>query len=234
MGIFNRLDALSTEPITPRVYREIRDAIIGLRLKPGWTISEADVARQFGASRQPVHDAFLRLQSSGLLLVLPQRGTRVARISIKAVRDARIIRLAIETATVGRACEARAPDVIVALHTNVEAQEEARAAGDTAEFHKIDDEYHRLLAECGDLESAWSIIEDVKSNMDRVRFLSLPRETPLDILIGQHREIVRAVERGDAATAKRAITAHLSEIDKSLPVLEAEYPDLFDRDDRGL
>jgi len=230
--VFNLLDRLSPEPITPRVYREIRDAIIGLRLRPGQTVSEADVARQFGASRQPVHDAFLRLQSSGLLLVLPQRGTRVARISTKAVRNARIIRLAIERATVARACELRDSKTLEALRANLESQRTARAPESANLFHQIDDEFHRLLAECADLETAWTIIEDVKSNMDRVRFLSLPRETPIDTLIGQHEEILDAVERGDTEAGQRAVSSHLSEIDKSLPVLEAEYPDLFVHDDR--
>jgi len=70
--------------------------------------------------------------------------------------------------------------------------------------------------------------------MDRVRFLSLPRETPIDTLIGQHGEILAAIERGDAEAGQEAVSAHLSEIDKSLPVLEAEYPDLFVHDDRGV
>lgn len=231
MPVFDRLDSLSTEPITPRVHREIRDAIIGLRLRPGQTVSEADVARQFGASRQPVHDAFLRLQSSGLLLVLPQRGTRVARISTKAVRNARIIRLAIETATVARACELRRPAALDALRANLDAQKAARDAADTAGFHRTDDEFHRLIAVCGDLETAWTVIEDVKTNMDRVRFLSLPRETPVDTLIEQHKAIVAAVAGGDVEGGRRAIAGHLSEIDKSLPILEAEFPDLFDHDD---
>lgn len=231
MTVFSPLDTFSSEPIGPRVYREIRDAIVGLRLKPGQIISEADVARQFGASRQPVHDAFVRLQASGLLHVLPQRGTRVARISIKDVRDAQVIRRAIEAATVARACDRRRPESLAALKANVARQEAVSGAREPGAFLKLDEEFHRLLAQCADLEMAWTIIEDAKSHMDRVRFLSLPQTTPVEALIRQHKAIVAGVERGDAAAAQAALAEHFCEIDKSLPALEAEFPELFDHDD---
>lgn len=231
MTVFTPLDTFSTEPIGPRVYREIRDAIVCLRLKPGQIISEADVARQFGASRQPVHDAFVRLQASGLLHVLPQRGTRVARISPKDVRDAQVIRRAIEAATVARACERRRPESIAALEANIALQEGTAGEPDPRAFLKLDEEFHRSLAACADLEMAWTIIEDAKSHMDRVRFLSLPQTTPVTVLVRQHRAIVAGIAAGDSVAALAALTEHFGEMDKSLPALEAEFPELFDHDD---
>ena len=231
MTVFRPLDAFSTEPIGPRVYREIRDAIVCLRLKPGQIISEADVARQFGASRQPVHDAFVRLQSSGLLHVMPQRGTRVARISPKDVRDAQVIRRAIEAATVARACARRRPESLAALERNLAQQDAIAGEREPRAFLKLDEEFHRLLAVCADLEMAWTIIEDAKSHMDRVRFLSLPQTTPVAALIRQHRAIVAGIAAGDVDAALAALTEHFGEIDKSLPALEAAYPELFDHDD---
>jgi GntR family transcriptional regulator, rspAB operon transcriptional repressor len=229
--VFTPLDTFSSEPIGPRVYREIRDAIVCLRLKPGQIISEADVARQFGASRQPVHDAFVRLQASGLLHVLPQRGTRVARISPKDVRDAQVIRRAIEAATVARACERRRPESLAALKANVARQEASAGEREPRAFLKLDEEFHRLLAACADLEMAWTIIEDAKSHMDRVRYLSLPQTTPVATLVRQHKAIVAGIAAGDASAALAALTEHFGEIDKSLPALEAEYPELFEHDE---
>lgn len=231
MSVFLPLDPFSTEAIGPRVYRAIREAIVCLRLTPGQIVSEAEVARQFGASRQPVHDAFVRLELSGLLHVLPQRGTRVARISPKDVRDAQVIRRAVEAATVERACALRRPESLAALALNLERQQIAAAEPEPHAFLKLDEEFHRLLAECADLPMAWAIIEDAKSHMDRVRFLSLPQTTPLAALIRQHKAIVAAVAAGDAAAAREALAEHFSELDKSLPALEAKYPDLFERDD---
>ena len=52
-----------------------------LDLPPGARLSEAEVARQMGVSRQPVRDAFCRLSQLGFLTIRPQRATTVSPIS---------------------------------------------------------------------------------------------------------------------------------------------------------
>ena len=73
--IATRLDP--QEAIAPQVMRALRDAIVRIELTPGTVISEADIARRFGVSRQPVREAFIKLQEAGLVAVRPQRGTEV-------------------------------------------------------------------------------------------------------------------------------------------------------------
>jgi DNA-binding GntR family transcriptional regulator len=63
--------------------------------------------------------------------------------------------------------------------------------------------------------------------MDRVRYLSLPQATPLDIIIEQHRSIVAAVAAHSPDRAEAAMREHLSEILISLPKLAVEHPAFF-------
>ncbi len=51
--------------ITDQVFEEMYRQVVELSLPPGTKISEADVARQLGVSRQPVRDAFYRLSQLG-------------------------------------------------------------------------------------------------------------------------------------------------------------------------
>ena len=83
-------------PITPQVAQLLRDRIIRNALKPGNRISETEIAKTYDISRQPVREAFIKLQEQGLLQVLPQRGTIISRIAYQAVLDARFLREAIE------------------------------------------------------------------------------------------------------------------------------------------
>jgi DNA-binding GntR family transcriptional regulator len=82
--------------VVDQLYATLRAAIIDNALSPGARISEADVAQQYGVSRQPVREAFIKLANEGLLEVRPQRGTFVAKISLQAVMDARFVREAVE------------------------------------------------------------------------------------------------------------------------------------------
>tara|TARA_R110002126_G_scaffold108792_5_gene245528 strand:- start:431 stop:679 length:249 start_codon:yes stop_codon:yes gene_type:complete len=66
---------------TNQVFQVLNRAIITLQLPPGEKISEAEIAKEFGISRQPVRDAFYRLASLGLLNIRPQRGTIISFIS---------------------------------------------------------------------------------------------------------------------------------------------------------
>ena len=66
-----------------RVFDALRQAIVQLQLRPGNLLSEAEVARQLGVSRQPVREAFIKLAEVGLVEVRPQRGTYVMLISIR-------------------------------------------------------------------------------------------------------------------------------------------------------
>jgi DNA-binding GntR family transcriptional regulator len=51
--------------------------------------------------------------------------------------------------------------------------------------------------------------------------------TALPHLIAQHRAIIEAVDARDADRAEAALKAHLSEILKALPTVQAAHRDLF-------
>jgi|GEM_PF-4828256 len=63
--------------------------------------------------------------------------------------------------------------------------------------------------------------------MDRVRYLSLPKASPLFHLIGQHETIATAIEKEDLPAAEAALRTHLSEILGVLERFQREMPHLF-------
>ncbi len=98
-----QLQAIETKrapSVTEQVFEELYQRVISLELPPGAKLSEVEVARHMGVSRQPVRDAFYRLSRLGLLTIRPQRATIVAPISERDVLQARFIRTAIEQETV--------------------------------------------------------------------------------------------------------------------------------------
>ncbi|WP_085997580.1 GntR family transcriptional regulator [Polymorphum gilvum] len=125
--------------VADAVFDELHRQILSLDLPPGTRVSEADVARALGVSRQPVRDAFYRLSKLGFLLIRPQRSTTVARISETAVMQARFIRSAIEAETVRTACETLTAPDHEALDALLERQKAAVEAADPLAFHELDD-----------------------------------------------------------------------------------------------
>ena len=210
-----------------RVFDSIRQAIVQLKLRPGNLLSEAEVARQLGVSRQPVREAFIKLAEVGLVEVKPQRGTFVKLISIRQVQNVRFIREAIEVAVVRKAALEASTKRLDEFRRLIDAQREAERRGDHMEFLRLDEAFHQALAHSVDTDYAWRVLENLKAQMDRVRHLSMPDATPIDVLIGQHAAIIDAVSRHAADEAEAAMRTHLSEILLSLPRLAQAHPELF-------
>ncbi|NIX77281.1 GntR family transcriptional regulator [Microvirga sp. c23x22] len=219
---------INREPMARQVTRALRNAIVTMQLSPGEMLSEQDLARRFGVSRSPVREALIKLSEAGLVRVLPQRGTQVVKISRAGVEDARFIREAVETAVVREAALKASPAMLAELNASLTRQKRAQRSKTTEEFLALDEEFHRLLAEAAGRPAAWQMIEDVKPQMDRVRFLDMTQATPRHIVVAQHVLIVDAIKAGDPIAAEQAMRQHLSEILRSLPELAAQYPDLFE------
>ena len=104
-------------------------------------------------SRTPVHEALIRLQSEGLVKVLPKRGVLVCAISPEDMREIYDVIIA---------CESTAAELLAALP---ESERQAKAAAlealntsmgialrqnDRLAWARADDAFHRLLmASCG-------------------------------------------------------------------------------------
>ncbi len=221
----------SAEPITRQIYRALRQSIFAGEMAPGTPLSEKEVSDLFAVSRQPVREAFIKLVEAGVLQVLPQRGTFVKRISPRRVREGRFIREAIETAVARKAAQHITDAQLARLADNLREQRVAAKLNDTAAFLSLDEAFHCTIAQSIDCQAAWDTIQDIKAQMDRVRYLSLPDDSPLDHLIRQHARILAALRAHDSSAAEEAMRAHLREILVTLGPIAARNPAWFEADE---
>src|SRR4051812_4273018 len=90
-------------------YEAIRTAVLDCTFPPGMALSEQAVSEQLEVSRAPVREAFRQLVVEGLLEVVPQRGTFVARLDRRKIADAVFVREAIECKAAELAARAPLP-----------------------------------------------------------------------------------------------------------------------------
>jgi DNA-binding GntR family transcriptional regulator len=208
-------------------YGWLRDAILSGRLRPGQTLSENELAQQFGVSRTPVREAIIRLESDGLLTVRPQIGTIVAPIDVDAVADVQFLREAIECRAVALAATRVSTPDARALRAQLREQARVAARGDHAAFVPLDDRMHRKLVAMAGRPRVWRAVEDAKAQLDRVRFLSLEDPAWLATIHRQHEEIVERVLGGDADGAAAAMSRHLRAVFASIATIADRSPEYF-------
>lgn len=193
-------------------------------LLPGTRLSETEIAAQVNLSRQPVREAFIRLAADGLAEVLPQRGTYIGRISMRAVLSARFIREAVES-DLARHVAATRPD-LTAMAAELTVQERCDVEGDVPGFIESDDRFHRAMALAADQGAVWQDLERLKAQMNRLRHLSM-RVFDRSQTIAQHRAVLTALQAGDADGAEDAIRTHLRQMLTELPQMAVAHPDYF-------
>lgn len=198
-------------------YETLRRRILSLALPPGQELDENRLVRELGISRTPVREALIRLASEGLVVVLPNRGARVAPMDLphlQAHLEAFDLMQRTATRLAARRCS---PPQLERLETLVGRFEDAVAAGDTEGMIDKNWDFHRAIAEaCGNhhIEKAYT---DLLNDGLRISRLAMAYECygsrsafdgHVKNIVNEHRAIVDAIRRGDADAAEQLARSH--------------------------
>ncbi|MCG6112578.1 MAG: GntR family transcriptional regulator [Paracoccus sp.] len=219
------MEDLRPRSVTDQIFEALYARVVNLTLPPGAKLSEAEVAAQMGVSRQPVRDAFYRLSQLGFIQIRPQRATTVTPISTEAVMQAYFVRSALEEATMREAALRLQPADWNSLDRLIELQEAASHADRRADFHALDDQFHRDICAAAGKEFVWNLVRDNKGHMDRARFLSLSYGSSTAWI--EHRTILAALRARDPDAAAAAVRDHLSHIEHILDRLRIDRPGIL-------
>lgn len=213
--------------LAQRVYLLLREAILNMTLEPGAVIKIAGVAAQLGVSRQPVSEAIARLSAEGLVEVVPQSATRVARFSMADLREAVFLRQALELAAVEHLARDHTPDQIIRLNRSIRMQELLLEDGDYKEHCQSDVDFHGLLMELTGFPGAVNTLASISARLQRAR-IALPPEPGRPVaVVAEHKVIVEAIASSDVETARNAMRLHLAQLIKRIEPLEGQRPELF-------
>ncbi|MGL3608144.1 GntR family transcriptional regulator [Rhizobium sp. G187] len=213
----------TTRGAAHRIHATLRDDIIHMRLRPLDILAEKQLVTRFGVSRTPIREALLRLADEGLVEIVPQSGTRVARIPASALREAILIRTALEATTVSLAIAGSSDEAIALLRSNQRELAEAAGQGDIARIHVIDTAFHQLIAEIAGCPGIWSVIERSKIQLDRYRSLVLPQSGRITLVVDEHAAVIEAIAAGNDRLAVEAMRLHIGRM-----IEEIEEHDMLD------
>ncbi len=222
------VENLQRRTTTDLVFEKLHDEIATLAILPGAKLSEVEIAQRFGVSRQPVRDAFNRLENLDLLLIRPQRATEVRGFSLKRVAHARFVRLAVELEVIERACLVWDNDCVKTMNQNLQLQEQALESGQSDRFHALDYDFHKLICDLGGCPLAFETIEECKKKVDRLCVLSLDRKNESAILFDDHQRLARALEHRAGGDATSVARKHFSRLDDIIAEVHSKHSNYFE------
>ena len=212
--------------VTVYVTDTLRSAIVTLALKPGEVLDKGAICDRLGVSRFPVSEALARLQSEGLVDILPQRGSTVSLIRIADVLEYMLIRKALEAEAVRIVTDNHSADLFDTLNRNMSYQRAAAELDDQVGFHERDLEFHDIILGDMSFTKVKSVIENTRANLDRARRMILtPRR--LEVTMGEHQKILDGILAGDGPRASAAMRAHIDSVMAELIAFARDNTEIF-------
>jgi GntR family transcriptional regulator, rspAB operon transcriptional repressor len=198
-----------TRPLRDQIYAIVRRMILTSEFAPNSIIDEKAIASKLGVSRTPVREAVKKLSDENLVEVKAQSATIVAAVDSNLIREAFVIRRALEVESIGFAAELMNErhvgrlEELHLLHTHA-----IRRKG-YVDAISWDDAFHRYISEISNLPRLWKAIEISKAQLDRCRHLTVPRPGLGQATLEQHRTIIDALVRKDRELSRRMMSEHL-------------------------
>jgi DNA-binding GntR family transcriptional regulator len=197
--------------LAPRaLYQEVadrlRERIFARELEPGSWIDELKLAADFGISRTPLREALKVLAVEGLVTMKLRRGAYVTEMSRDDVRQVYHLLGLLESdaaAEVAAGADAATLQRLQALHETLEQRVQQREA-----FFAANEAFHLALLDAAGNRWRRQIVADLRKVMKLNRHHSLFRQGRLSESLAEHRALMAALLRRDAATAAALMQQH--------------------------
>jgi DNA-binding GntR family transcriptional regulator len=220
------LAEIQRRPLRHTVRMRIEEAIVQGMFKGGEKLNEVELSRALGVSRGLVREALRELETSGVLVSVPYRGTFVKEWTPRSVWELYTLRATLEEFAVELAVRRATDEDIEDLAELVESMELAARKNDAAELVEIDLKFHERLHE---MTGHRLLVQQLQSLAGQTRIFIIATKAfyspfaSLEEAAASHNPILDALRARDAGLAREAIHEHIRQVgERYVHQLEAE------------
>jgi DNA-binding GntR family transcriptional regulator len=194
------------------IYKKLRRAIATGELSPGGKIIESKMIKEFGASRTPFREAIKRLEATGFVETIHNKGTYVRKVTLQEVEQIFEVLSMLEGYASYLAAQnitAREVEALQQLNANMRVLTQA---GNHAEFHKKNVEFHFLISRLSKNEFLQNLIRDGYDRIHRYRFIGTAVGNNFQRFSSSHEALLEAFKERNAKKADEEMRDHIKEI----------------------
>jgi DNA-binding GntR family transcriptional regulator len=187
----------------------LREMILLEKLAPGMAFSERDVAEALGISRTPLKEAVRTLEHEGLIEFGPTRRPRIADPPLDELVQNLAVLGCLESLAGELACRHATDKEITEISKLCKKMSQANDAIDPLKYFRWDMEFHREIVLASRNTSLISTHAQYNARLWRARFISSKRRGERDSTLGQHVDIVAALQQRNSSEAGQQMRRHL-------------------------
>lgn len=185
------------------VYEIIRRDILNGDVFPGSWLREQDLVDRLQVSRTPIREALKRLESEGLIEIMPYRGAMVRMVRADEAREEYIIRAAMESLAVELAVQTITDEAILELQGLENEMDERLEQNDLSRYIELNSQFHlKLYSYCGSPQLV-SMIDSSWKRVDLYRRFFMTHSQGISLEIANHKDLLDACRRRDGELAHK-------------------------------
>jgi len=201
-------------PLRPAsLYEEVatrlRSMVFDRALAPGQWVDELALARDWQISRTPLREALKVLASEGLVTLVPRQGCRVTEVSEDDAAQLFPVMALLEGRCAFEAVTKATPVDVKALRRLHDNLEKHAAARNIDGYYRANHEFHTKVQALADNRWLDRATNDLRSFLRLLRGRQLNWPGRVEESIEEHRRLMEAIDRRDAALAGRLMHDHL-------------------------
>jgi DNA-binding GntR family transcriptional regulator len=196
----SRVELPSSQTLTESVLAVLEQDIISGRLRPRERLIETELSLRLGISRAPIREALRMLESEGLVSKGP-RGLQVTDISLEEVSEIFEILANLEELYTRRAVERVSREDRKTMAALLSQMEACVKVDEVERYFELNDRFHLVLRNACPNRRVIQVLSSLGKQTLRFRRFAMSLPGRLSESIKEHRRIMEAVERGDAAAA---------------------------------
>lgn len=203
---------LSRRSLHDDIAELLRDNIVEGKMLPGTFIDEAELVKSLGVSRTPIREALKVLAFEGLVTIIPNRGSYVARLAPEDARGLIEVLAELEGFAAFLACGRGDEEdfrVIRRLHEDMAVAYQKK---NKLKYFKLNQNIHSKIVDTAKNPHLAETQRAYTSRLRRVRYLATPTPVQWRSSMQDHEEILAALTKRDADAARVLMTAHVADI----------------------
>ncbi len=196
------------------IYARLREDVFEFRLLPGQRFTETELAELYGASRTPVREALLRLQTEGLVRGYFRSGWEVVPIDFTRFDHLYELRKLIEIFAVRRlamsersAEQQQRIDALAAIWI----MDKTKRLGDARRVAALDESFHTVLVTASGNPEMVRVHAEVTDRIRIIRRLDFTYVNRIHATYDEHAAIVRAIQRHKPDQAEMLVRVHIEQ-----------------------
>ncbi|WP_411734545.1 GntR family transcriptional regulator [Paeniglutamicibacter sp.] len=203
--------------LAEQAYRDIRDRLIMLDIRPGEPINDGQLALELGVGRTPVREALKRLEIDHLVVSYPRRGTFATIVDITELADVSELRRSLEPLAARKAAlSASSADraALGALARDIKQLGDRDV--DKRGLMEYDMSVHRLIYRAAGnphLEEALIRLDNLAT---RIWCLVLDKVPTVAGHIEEHVDLLEAIVAGEADKAEAMALEHITSFEQTI------------------